>query len=85
MISVYVYYAVQCLIRVQVFAIIMRNIQYQAEKKVRAKTNLISLIPYKYHDFLNIFSKNDSDIFPPYQNYNQKIYLKKDQKLFHRP
>ena len=78
MISANVYHAACHLKRVQVFAISVRNIQYQAEKKTRAKTDPKSVILQEYHDFLNVFSKKDLDTFPPHQKYDHKIYLEKE-------
>ena len=55
-------YCIACrLERAQVFAVSMRDILYQAEKKARAETNLISVLPQEYHDFLDVFSKKDLD------------------------
>ena len=49
----------------QVFVISIRDIQYQAEKEARAKTNPKSVVPQEYYDFLDIISKKDSDtLFP---------------------
>ncbi len=59
----------------QVFAISMRDIQYQAETKARAETNTKSIVPQEYHDFLDIFSKKDSDTLLPHRQYNHKIHL----------
>ncbi len=62
MIGANAYYAACCLKKAQVFAISMRDIQYQAKKEARAETNPKSVILQEYHDFLNIFSKKDLDI-----------------------
>lgn len=56
----------------------MRDLKYQAKKKVRSETNLNSIIQEKYHNHLNIFSKKDLSIFPLYQKYNQKIILEEE-------
>ena len=50
----------------QVFAISMRNIQYQTEKEARAETNSKSVVLQEYHDFLDVFSKKDLDTLPLY-------------------
>ena len=55
------YYAVYPLKKAQVFALSLKNIQYQAEKKVSAETNPKSIIPKEYYDFLDVFSKKDLD------------------------
>ena len=64
--------------RAQVFAISMRDIQYQAEKEARAETNPKSVVPQEYHDFLDVFSKKNSDTLPPYQKYDHKIHLEEE-------
>ena len=50
----------------QVFTVSMRDIQYQAEKEARAETDPKSVVSQEYHDFLDVFSKKDSDTLPPY-------------------
>lgn len=51
-------YFIPCYLKIaQVFTILMRDKQYQTEKKVRVKTNLKSLIPQEYHNFLDVFLK----------------------------
>ena len=85
MIGVDIYYTACRLKEAQVFAILMRDIQYQAEKEARAETNPTSVIPQKYHDFLDVFSKKDSDTLPPHQKYDHKIHLEEEQKLGHIP
>ena len=61
----------------------MRDIQYQAEKEARVKTDSKSIISQKYHNYLNVFSKKDLDIFSLYQKYYHKIHLEKKKKLGH--
>ena len=57
--------------------------EYQAEKKARAETNLKNIVSQKYHNFFNVFLKKNLDTFPPYQKYDHKIHLKKEEKLGH--
>ena len=61
----------------------MRNIQYQVEKKARAETNLKNIIFQEYHNFLDVFSKKNSDTLFLYQKYAHKIYLEEEQKPSH--
>ncbi len=63
----------------------MRDIQYQAEKEAKAKTDPKRVVPQEYYDFLVVFSKKDSDTLPLHQKYDHKIYLKKEQKPCHVP
>ena len=60
------------------FIVSMRDIRYQAKKEARAKIDSKYIIPQKYHNFLDICSKKDSDILPPYCKYDLKIHLKKE-------
>ena len=83
MIGADAYYAACWLKRAQVFIVSIKDIQYQAEKKTRVKTNPKNVILQKYHDFLNVFSKKNSDTLPLYQKYDHKIYLKEEQKSGH--
>ena len=85
MISADVYCAAYRLKRAQVFALSMRDIQYQAEKEARAKTDPKSIVPQEYYDLLNIFSKKDSDTLPPHRKYDHKILLEEEQKPGHAP
>ena len=61
MIGADAYCAAYYLKKAQVFALPMRDIQYQAKKKARAETDLKSILPQEYHDFLDVFSKKDLD------------------------
>ncbi len=83
MIGTDAYCIAYCLKKAQVFAISMRDIQYQAEKEARAKTDPKSVVSQEYHDFLNVFSKKDSDILPPYRKYDHKIHQEEEQKPGH--
>ena len=80
MIGIDAYCAAYYLKKAQVFALSMRDIQYQAEKDARAENNPKSVIPYKYHDFLDIFPKKDLDTLSSHQKYDHKIYLEEEQK-----
>ncbi len=79
-------YRVNChLKRVQVFAVSMRDIQYQAEKEARAETDPKSVVPQEYHDFLDVFSKKNSDTLSPHQKYDHKIHLEEKKELSYAP
>ena len=53
----------------------MRDLEYQAEKKVRPEINLKSIVLEKYYNLLDIFSKKDSDTLFPHRKYDHKIIL----------
>lgn len=46
-----------CLKEALVFAVSMKDIQYEAEKEARAMNDAKSLVPLEYHDFFHVFSK----------------------------
>ena len=71
--------------KAQVFAISMRDIQYQAEKEAKAETDPKSIIPQEYHNLLDVFSKKDSDTLPLHQKYDHKILLGEEQKSGYLP
>lgn len=77
MINAIVYYAAYYLKEVQVFGISFKDISYQAGKKVRLATYPENVVLQESHDFLDAFSKKDSNTFLPYQEYNHKISLEK--------
>lgn len=66
--------------RAQVFAISMKELEFQATKEAKLETDLKSVIPEKYHDFLDIFSKKDLDTFLFHRKYDHKIILKKEHQ-----
>ena len=69
----------------QVFAICIRNLEFQVEKKARPETNPKTVVPEEYHDLLDVFSKKDSDTLLPHQKYDHKIILEEEQKHGHAP
>ena len=85
MIGADAYYAACCSKKALVFAISMRDIQYQAKKEAKAESDQTSVIPQEYHNFLNVFSKKNSDTLLPHQKYDHKIHLEEEQKLGHAP
>lgn len=54
---------------------------YNIEKALapRCTINLAKKLPTKYHDFLDVFSRANSDILPPYRPYDHKISLMEDK------
>lgn len=85
MINVDVYRVAYKLKKAQVFAVSMRDLEYQAKKKAKPEIDLKNIIQKDYHDLLDLFIKKNSDIFLPYQKYNYKIILDKEQKHNHTP
>lgn len=84
MIDANTYCAACYLKKTQVFAKFIRDIQYQVKKKVKFETNLKSIVSQEFHNFLDIFSKKNSDTLLLHQKYNYKIYSKEKQKPNHK-
>ena len=77
-------YCLACQLKgAQVFAISIRDLEFQAEKEARPETNPKTVVPEEYHDLLDVFSKKNSDTLPPYQKYDYKIILEEEQKHGH--
>ena len=69
--------------KAQVFAVSMRDLEYQAEKEAKPEIDLRTVVPAEYHDLLDVFSKKTSDTLSPYWKYDHKIILKEEQKYGH--
>ena len=67
--------------KAKIFAISMRDIEYQLNKRTKPPTNPKTVVPAEYHDFLDVFSKDISDTLRPYGKYDHKIELLKDKDL----
>ena len=67
--------------KTEIFIILMRDIEYQLNKKTKPPTNLKTIVPAKYHDFLNVFLKKVLKTLRPRRKYNYKIKLLKDKDL----
>ena len=61
LIDVDAYCLVLLLKSAQIFAISIRGLKFQAEKKARPKTNLKIVVLKKYHNLLDVFLKKNSD------------------------
>ena len=67
--------------KAEIFAISMRDIEYQFNKRTKPPTDPKTVVPAEYHDFFDVFSKDISDTLRPYGKYNHKIELLKDKDL----
>ena len=67
--------------KAEIFAISMRDIEYQLNKGTKPPIDLKTVVPAEYHDFLDVFSKDISDTLRPYGKYDHKIELLKDKDL----
>jgi hypothetical protein len=54
-----------------------RNLESPAEEETEEQI-LRHIMPKKYYNLINVFSKSASDKLPPYRLYNHKIQLKGD-------
>ena len=55
------YYIVCILKNAQVFAISMRELEFQEAKKAKPESDPKRIVTEEYHNFLDVFSKKDSD------------------------
>ncbi|CCO35710.1 hypothetical protein RSOLAG1IB_11909 [Rhizoctonia solani AG-1 IB] len=68
-----------------------RTIKFPNEELVaiaseeEADPNPLTLIPPEYHEFAQVFGKEEFKVLPPHQNYNIGIELTPDASLFHGP
>ena len=67
--------------KAEIFAISMQDIKYQLNKRIKPPTNLKTVVPAEYYDFLDVFSKDISNTLRPYKKYDHKIKLLKDKNL----
>ena len=65
---------------VEIFAISMQNIEYQLNKAKKPATDLATVVLECYHDFLNVFSKEDSDKILLHSKYDHNIKLLQNGK-----
>ena len=68
-----------------VFALFLKDLEFQVAKEVKSETDLKSIISEKYHDLLDIFSKKNSDTLSLHQKYDHKIILEKEQNYDYAP
>ena len=59
----------------------MWDIKYQLNKRAKSPTDLKTVVFAKYHDYLDVFSKEVSDTLRSYGKYNYKIKLLNDVRL----
>ena len=50
----------------QVFAISIKGLEFHVKKEARPKTNTKTIVPEEYYDFLDMFSKKNSNTLFPY-------------------
>ena len=65
---------------VEIFAISMRNIEYQLEKATKTLTDPKTVVLEEYHKFLDVFSKEASDTLSEHSKYDHRIRFLKGYK-----
>ena len=58
---------------VEIFGISMRDLKYQLNKAKKPTTDPATVVPECYHNFLDVFSKEQSDNVSSHFKYDQKI------------
>ena len=58
---------------VEIFAISMKDIEYQLEKATKTPTDPKIMFPEEYHKFLDVFSKEASDTLSEHSKYDYRI------------
>lgn len=66
MIGMNAYCTIYRLKKAHIFAVFMRNLEYQSEKQLRPEIDPGTVILAKYPDFLKVFFKKNSDTHPPH-------------------
>ena len=56
-------------------AILIKDIEYQLNNTTKAPTNPKTMVPKEYHRFLNVFSKEASNMLSPHSKYDHQIHL----------
>ena len=59
----------------EIFGISMRDLEYQLKKTEKPVTDPATVVPECYHEFLDVFSKEESDKVSPHSKYDHKIKL----------
>ncbi len=69
---------------VKIFAVFMKNLEIQL-KKQNSNTiiDLKSIISFEYHDFLNVFFKEKTNILSSHKKHDHRIKLEKDHESDH--
>jgi hypothetical protein len=69
---------------VKIFAVFIKNLDIQLKKQDSSVvTDSKSVIFFEYHDFLNVFSKEKTDILSFHRKHDHRIELEKDHESGH--
>ena len=58
-----------------IFAVILQYVNYEMKKQKKIVTDPKEVISEEYHDFLNVFLKQEADKLPPHRAYDHSIEL----------
>ena len=64
--------------RAEIFAVSMRDVEYQLNKGTKPPTDPKTVVPAEYHDYLDVFSKQASDTLSQHSKFDHKIELLKN-------
>jgi hypothetical protein len=69
---------------VEIFVVFMKNLKIQLKKQdSNTMTDSKSVISFEYHDFLNVFFKEKTDILSSHKKHDHCIELEKDHESEH--
>jgi hypothetical protein len=69
---------------VKIFVVFMKNLKIQLKKQDSSKIiDSKSIILSEYHDFLNVFSKENTNILSSHKKHDHRIKLEKDHEFDH--
>ena len=72
-------YSTACkLKKARVFAVSIKDLEYQREKGARPETNPKTVIPEEYYNLLDVFSKKNLDTLLFRQKYDHKIIVEEE-------
>ena len=72
-------YCLTCQLKnTKIFAVFLKDLEFEAKKKARPKTNWKTVVLKEYHNFLDVFSKKNSDTLSLYWKYNYKTILERE-------
>ena len=70
---------------VEIFAVSLRDINFELAKGEKPITDPKTIVPPEYHDFLDVFSKEKADELPPHRKHDHTIELLEGKGPGHAP
>ena len=69
---------------VQIFAVFIRDIDIELNKKKKSIIDSKTIVFIEYHDFLNVFSKKKADELLSHRKYNHRIEIVEEKDASNR-